>query len=86
MKALFAAGTETTAMTIEWAMSLLLNHPKILKKAKAEIDASVGNSRLINGDDMPHLSYLQCIINETLPQIVRLMAITFQVERCSVSM
>uniref|UniRef100_A0A0E0D746 Cytochrome P450 n=1 Tax=Oryza meridionalis TaxID=40149 RepID=A0A0E0D746_9ORYZ len=64
--ALFAAGTETTAMTIEWAMSLLLNHPKILKKAKAEIDASVGNSRLINGDDMPHLSYLQCIINETL--------------------
>uniref|UniRef100_A0A0E0KJA1 Cytochrome P450 n=1 Tax=Oryza punctata TaxID=4537 RepID=A0A0E0KJA1_ORYPU len=63
---LFAAGTETIAMTIEWAMSLLLNHPEILKKAQAEIDSSVGNSRLINADDVPQLSYLQCIINETL--------------------
>ncbi|KAF0915076.1 hypothetical protein E2562_033192 [Oryza meyeriana var. granulata] len=63
---LLAASTETTAITIEWAMSLLLNHPKILKKAQAEIDITIGNSRLISTDDMPHLSYLHCIINETL--------------------
>ncbi|XP_006650627.1 cytochrome P450 81Q32-like [Oryza brachyantha] len=63
---LFAAGTDTTAMTIEWAMSLLLNHPETLKKAQVEIDTYVGNSRLISVDDMPHLIYLQCIISETL--------------------
>uniref|UniRef100_A0A0E0KJA7 Cytochrome P450 n=1 Tax=Oryza punctata TaxID=4537 RepID=A0A0E0KJA7_ORYPU len=58
--------SETTAITIEWAMSLLLNHPEILKKAQAEIDASVGNSRLVTANDVPQLSYLQCILSETL--------------------
>ena len=60
------AGTETTSTTIEWAMSLLLNHPAALKKAQAEMDASIGASRMVAADDVPRLSYLQCIINETL--------------------
>ncbi|KAE8783945.1 putative cytochrome P450 [Hordeum vulgare] len=63
---MFVAGTETTSTTIEWAMSLLLNHPAALKKAQAEIDASIGTSRMVAADDVPRLSYLQCIINETL--------------------
>ncbi|CAM0876352.1 unnamed protein product [Alopecurus aequalis] len=63
---LFGAGTETTSTMTEWAMSLLLNHPAVLKKAQAEIDASVGNSRLVAADDVAHLAYLQCIISETL--------------------
>ena len=63
---MFGAGTETTSTTTEWAMSLLLNHPEALKKAQAEIDAVVGNSRLVTADDVPRLGYLQCIINETL--------------------
>jgi cytochrome P450 len=65
-KNLFTAGTETTSSTIEWAMSLLLNHPEALKKAEAEIEAAVGASRLITMDDVPGLGYLQCVINETL--------------------
>ncbi|XP_040377469.1 cytochrome P450 81Q32-like [Oryza brachyantha] len=63
---LFGAGTETTSTTTEWAMSLLLNHPETLKKAQAEIDASVGSSRLIDADDVPRLAYLQCVVRETL--------------------
>ncbi|XP_040378552.1 cytochrome P450 81Q32-like [Oryza brachyantha] len=63
---LFGAGTETTSTTTEWAMSLLLNHPETLKKAQAEIDASVGSSRLIAADDVPRLAYLQCVVRETL--------------------
>ncbi|KAF7074778.1 hypothetical protein CFC21_079600 [Triticum aestivum] len=63
---MFVAGTETTSSTIEWAMSLLLNHPAALKKAQAEMDASIGTSRMVTADDVPRLSYLQCIINETL--------------------
>jgi cytochrome P450 len=65
-KNLFTAGTETTSSTIEWAMSLLLNHPEALKKAEAEIEAAVGTSRLITMDDVPGLGYLQCVISETL--------------------
>nr|CAB3493142.1 unnamed protein product [Digitaria exilis] len=63
---LFGAGTETTSTTTEWAMALLLNNPEVLKKAQAEIDTAVGTSRLITPDDLPRLTYLHCIISETL--------------------
>ncbi|XP_062214519.1 cytochrome P450 81Q32-like [Phragmites australis] len=63
---MFTGGSETTATTAEWAMSLLLNHPEVLKRAQAEMDASVGNSRLVGPDDVPRLGYLQCILSETL--------------------
>lgn len=60
------AGTETSGNTMEWALSLLLNHPEILKKAQIEIDDQVGHDRLIEESDMAHLPYLRGIINETL--------------------
>uniref|UniRef100_A0ACD5WQF5 Uncharacterized protein n=1 Tax=Avena sativa TaxID=4498 RepID=A0ACD5WQF5_AVESA len=63
---LFTAGTGTTSIAVEWAMSLLLNHPAVLKKARDEIEASVGTSRLVTAEDVPRLTYLRCIINETL--------------------
>ncbi|CAI0424748.1 unnamed protein product, partial [Linum tenue] len=62
---LILAGTDTTAATIEWGMSLLLNHPEILDKARAEIDNAVGNNRLVQESDCIDLPYLQCIISET---------------------
>ncbi|KAL6840212.1 hypothetical protein ACP4OV_030022 [Aristida adscensionis] len=63
---LLGAGTETTSTTTEWAMALLLNHPAVLEKAQHEIDEHVGESRLLDKNDLPHLPYLHCIINETL--------------------
>ncbi|KAL0017488.1 hypothetical protein SO802_004557 [Lithocarpus litseifolius] len=60
------AGTDTTATTIEWAMSLLLSHPEVLQKVKAEIDNQVGGEHLINDLDLAKLPYLRCVINETL--------------------
>ncbi|WMV27364.1 hypothetical protein MTR67_020749 [Solanum verrucosum] len=63
---LFVAGTETTSMTIQWAMPLLLAHPKAFQKLRSEIDNNVGNERLLNESDLTNLPYLQCVINETL--------------------
>ncbi|CAL1395942.1 unnamed protein product [Linum trigynum] len=63
---MITAGTDTSATTIEWAMSLLLNHPNILNKARAELDVVVGNNRLVEESDYAKLPYLQNIINETL--------------------
>lgn len=60
------AGTDTSAVTIEWALSLLLNHPNVLQKARKEIDNYKSNNDLIDEVDLPKLPYLQCIINETL--------------------
>ncbi|XP_071686649.1 cytochrome P450 81Q32-like [Rutidosis leptorrhynchoides] len=63
---LLSAGTDTSAGTMEWAMSLLLNHPQVLQKAQNEIDRVVGKDRLVDESDIVNLPYLRCIINETL--------------------
>ncbi|EOX91576.1 Cytochrome P450, family 81, subfamily D, polypeptide 5, putative [Theobroma cacao] len=60
------AGTDTTAVTLEWAMSNLLNHPRILEKARAELDAQIGQERWVEETDLSKLHYLQNIISETL--------------------
>ncbi|KAK9097269.1 hypothetical protein Sjap_022766 [Stephania japonica] len=59
---------------MEWAMSLLLDHPEALDKARNEIDAhltsthekSNGHRRLIQESDFANLPYLHNIIQETL--------------------
>ncbi|KAF8717054.1 hypothetical protein HU200_026165 [Digitaria exilis] len=63
---LLGVATETTTTTLEWTMALLLNHTDVLKKAQEEIDSNVGEGRLLDKNDLPHLPYLHCIINETL--------------------
>ncbi|KAF8023134.1 hypothetical protein BT93_F0589 [Corymbia citriodora subsp. variegata] len=60
------AGTDTSAMTIEWAMSLLLNHPDIMKKVQAELDDIVGRDHLVDEANVHKLLCLQNIINEVL--------------------
>ncbi|KAI3980563.1 hypothetical protein MKX01_025128 [Papaver californicum] len=62
----FTAGTDTSALTMEWVMSALLNHPDVLEKVMAEINHHVGNHRLLDENDLPKLSYLHSVINETL--------------------
>ncbi|PIA30155.1 hypothetical protein AQUCO_05700095v1 [Aquilegia coerulea] len=58
-------GTNTSETTIEWAMSLLVNHPEVLKKARDEIGAHVGFERLVKEEDLSKLPYLKCIVSET---------------------
>ncbi|XP_024185717.1 cytochrome P450 81Q32 [Rosa chinensis] len=60
------AGTDSSSLTLEWAMSNLLNHPEVLKRARAELDAKFGQERLIDEPDIFELPYLQGIISETL--------------------
>ncbi|KAK6115969.1 hypothetical protein DH2020_008238 [Rehmannia glutinosa] len=63
---MFVAGTETTAVTMEWAMSLLLTHPNELHKLRQEIDDNPGHDHFLNDSDLAKLPFLRCVINETL--------------------
>ncbi|KAM1040249.1 hypothetical protein ACFX13_030201 [Malus domestica] len=62
----FTAETDTTAISVEWALAELINHPKVLNKAREEIERFVGNGRLLVESDGPNLPYIQAIIKETL--------------------
>lgn len=46
-------------------MSLLLNHPHILKNAKEELETKIGHNRLVVEEDLSNLPYLHNIILET---------------------
>lgn len=60
------AGMDTTTVTVEWALSELINNPSVLARAQTEVDAVVGASRLADESDIPNLPYLQAIVKETL--------------------
>lgn len=63
---MLVGGTETSITALEAAVSFLISHPNVFNKARDEIDSNVGQSRLMDDGDLSKLSYLHCIINETL--------------------
>ncbi|XP_021724291.1 cytochrome P450 81D11-like [Chenopodium quinoa] len=60
------AGSETTTQTLDWAMSNLIDNPKIIAKAREEIDLLVGKGRLVDESDVPKLNYISWIMYETI--------------------
>lgn len=48
---LFAAGSETTATTLAWAVLFMILHPDAQKKVHDEIDSVIGRDRLPSLDD-----------------------------------
>ncbi|XP_027156739.1 isoflavone 2'-hydroxylase-like [Coffea eugenioides] len=63
--ALLNAGTGTSALTMEWALSRFLNNPEVLEKARAELETQVGTDRIIEEHGLANLFYLHNIILET---------------------
>ena len=58
--------TDTTAGTLTWAISLLLNHPNVLKKLHCELDEMIGQDRQVEESDVKNLVYLDAVIKELL--------------------
>ncbi|KAK9214141.1 hypothetical protein WN944_006129 [Citrus x changshan-huyou] len=64
--ALILGGTDTTMVTLTWALTLVLNHGDVLKKVQDELDTHIGRERQVNESDTKKLVYLQAVVKETL--------------------
>ncbi|XP_021662323.2 LOW QUALITY PROTEIN: geraniol 8-hydroxylase, partial [Hevea brasiliensis] len=62
---LFAAGTDTTSSTLEWAMTELVRNPKTLLKAGEELEQIISRGSYMQESDITQLPYLKAIIKET---------------------
>lgn len=61
---MFAAGTDTTFITLDWGMTELIMNPRVMKKAQEEVRSRVGNRKFVLESDLPHLPYLKAVIKE----------------------
>ncbi|CAO1943102.1 unnamed protein product [Urochloa humidicola] len=64
---LFAAGSETTGITIAWAMSELVRNPRAMERAQSEIRELLHGKAKVKEEDIEgQLHYLRMVIKETL--------------------
>nr|XP_016462362.1 PREDICTED: cytochrome P450 71A1-like [Nicotiana tabacum] len=61
---MFAAGTDSTFITLDWAMTELLMNPKAMESAQAEVRSVVGKRSFVSEIDLPQLNYIKAIIKE----------------------
>ena len=66
MKQYLWAGTETTALTLAWAIYILTRHPEIAAKIRAEADEVYGNAHCPDWEQMRDLNYTRSVVQETL--------------------
>nr|UTU07509.1 cytochrome P450 71BQ17 [Ailanthus altissimus] len=62
---IFSAGSETSATSMEWAMSELLKNPRVMKKAQEEVRQACKGKSKIREADIQKLDYLKLVIKET---------------------
>nr|GMC97222.1 cytochrome P450 CYP82D47-like [Ipomoea batatas] len=63
---LLVAATDTTSITLTWALSLVLNNYNVMRRIQDELDANIGKERCINEGDINKLIYIQAVVKETL--------------------
>ncbi|WCJ38665.1 Cytochrome P450 71AU50 [Euphorbia peplus] len=57
---------DTTALSIDWALTELMRHPKLMKKVQKELEEKIGMDRMVEESDLGSLEYLNMVIKETL--------------------
>jgi cytochrome P450 len=65
MMTMIVAGHDTSTGMLSWALYLLAKHPDVLNKARAEVDAALGETPP-SYEKLPALPYLGQILEETM--------------------
>lgn len=84
---MIAGGTESSAVTVEWAISELLRKPEIFKKATEELDRVIGRDRWVEEKDIVNLPYIDAIAKETmrLHPVAPMLVPRFSIEDINIS-
>jgi cytochrome P450 len=84
---LIAGGTESSTVTVEWAISEMLKKPDIFEKATEELDRVIGRERWVEEKDIDKLPYINSIVKETmrLHPVAPMLVPRFTREDCQVA-
>lgn len=63
---LFAAGTDTNTIAVEWTMAELLRHPAVMSKVRAELRDALGSKPCPDESDVGRLPYLRAVVMESM--------------------
>ncbi|KAH0450802.1 hypothetical protein IEQ34_021494 [Dendrobium chrysotoxum] len=63
---MFAAGTDTIYITIEWILAELITHPSVMSKAQEEVRRVLGSSQSVTEEALNKMDYLKAVIREAL--------------------
>ena len=66
---IFAAGHETTANGLTFALWLLARHPEVADRLAAEVAAVVGPDRAVALDDLGAMPYARRVVAEAMPAL-----------------
>ncbi|PKU83349.1 Cytochrome P450 71A1 [Dendrobium catenatum] len=66
IKEMFAAGTDTIYITIEWILTELITHPSVMSKAQEEVRRVLGSSQSVTEEALNKMAYLKEVIREVL--------------------
>jgi cytochrome P450 len=84
---MLAGSMDTSATVIEWALSELMKHPRVMKKVQKELEDVVGLERMVEESDLDSLEYLDMVLKETfrLHPIAPLLLPHLAMEDCTVN-
>lgn len=61
-----AGGTDTISTCLEWMMTELLRHPRVMEKLQNEVREIVKDKHAISDEDLGKMCYMKAVIKETL--------------------
>lgn len=61
---MFAAGTDTSFITLDWGMTEMIMNPEMMKKAQTEVRTLLRERKEVLETDLPQLHYLKAVIKE----------------------
>jgi cytochrome P450 len=63
---MFAAGTDTSFIVLEYAMARLIQNPRLMNKQQGEVRNAIKGKVMVTEDELSNLAYLKAVIKETL--------------------